>query len=83
MKTIGKLVLIIFIIYCFCPQIVIGGYNIVKNELSNIHIEFKIKTKNKEINYMKNSNNGLNLPKSVDNKDVGLILPNTNNLIIK
>ena len=62
MKTIGKLALIIFIIYCFCPQIVIGGYNIIKNELSTIHVEFKFKTKNKEIT-------------NIGKKDVGLIIP--------
>lgn len=82
MKTIGKLALIIFIIYCFYPQIVIEGYDIIKNELSTVHIEYNLKTK-KEIKYMKTSNNGLNLPKSIDGTDVGPILPNTNNLIIK
>jgi len=76
MKTIGKLALIIFILYCFCPQIVIGGYNIVKNELSNIHIEFKIKTKTKEISNVDKKDVGLLIPPNHKKDDIGLLIPN-------
>ena len=76
MKTIGKLALIIFIIYCFCPQIVIGGYNIVKNELRNIHIEFKIKTKTKEITNMGKKDVGLLIPPKYTKENIGLLIPN-------
>ena len=70
MKTIGKLLIIIFILYCFCPQIVIGGYNIVKNKLSNIHIEFKTKSN------IDKKDVGLLIPPNHKKEDIGLLIPN-------
>lgn len=81
MKTIGKIAIIIFLIYCFAPNLVINGYNKLKYELSIIDIEVSIKGKNSKMSNNKEKSS-LNLPKK-EKEDVGLILPNSNSIILK
>ncbi len=82
MRTIGKIALIIFIVYSLSPNIVISGYNKIKHELSFIDIELKIKTKNNNMKYSKIKEDEIIVPRQ-GKKDVGLILPNSNTLILK